>query len=330
MGNPTYHNEVMTRYLLGALPEVESERFDDLSISDEEFAESLSAAEKDLVDAYLQGELTGENRKQFESHYLASPLRREKVQFARALQDWDAMRPAAAVTSKTEIKKDGWFTGWLGFNPRPLAWGLSGLVVILLVGGSWLIFENQRLRRQVAQIQASSDTLAQRAPELQKELATQRASKTTTEEELARLRSEHARVEQELKDLQRAAGREQQRSSTSTASVASFILAPQMRGVGSIKTVTVPSETERVAIQLELEPNEYSTYIVALIDQASGQVLWRSGRLKAAGASGHKSLSVGFPGRLLRAATYRMQVSGMSPAGAPEVVTEYPFRVVKQ
>lgn len=330
MGNPTYHNEVMTRYLLGALPEVESERFDDLSISDEEFAESLSAAEKDLVDAYLQGELTGENRKQFESHYLASPLRREKVQFAGALQDWNAMRPAAAVTSKTEIKKDGWFTGLLGFNPRPLAWGLSGLVVILLVGGSWLIFENQRLRRQVSQTQTSRDTLAQREPELQKELATQRASKTTTDEELARLRSEHARVEQELRELQRAAGREQQRSSTSTASMASFILAPQMRGVGSIKTVTVPSETERVAIQLELEPNEYSTYIVALIDQASGHILWRSGRIKAAGASDRKSLSVGFPGRLLRAGMYRMQVSGMSPAVASEVVSVYPFRVVKQ
>lgn len=328
MGNPTYHNEVMTRYLLGALPEVESERFDDLSISDEEFAESLSAAEKDLVDAYLQGELTGENRKQFESHYLASPLRREKVQFARALQDWNAMRPAAAVTSKTEIKKDGWFTGLLGFNPRPLAWGLSGLVVILLGVGSWLIFENQRLRRQVSQTQASRDTLAQREQELQKALATQRESRT--EEELARLRSEHARVEQELRELQRADGREQRRSSTSTASVASFILAPQLRGVGSIKTVTVPSETERVAIQLELEPNEYSTYIVALIDQASGQVRWRSGRIKAAGASDRKSLSVGFPGRLLRAGIYRIQVSGRSPTGTSEVVSEYPFRVVKQ
>ena len=86
MSKPTYNNQTITEYLLGSLPEAETERFDELSITDDEFAETLKAAEKDLVDAYVQGELIGAELEQFKFHYLASPLRREKVQFAQAFQ----------------------------------------------------------------------------------------------------------------------------------------------------------------------------------------------------------------------------------------------------
>ncbi len=59
MNQVTYNYEAITQYLLGALPEEEAERLDELSFTSDEFAEALRAAEKDLVDAYLQGELTG-------------------------------------------------------------------------------------------------------------------------------------------------------------------------------------------------------------------------------------------------------------------------------
>ena len=78
----------MIQYLLGTLPEAETERFDALSVADPEFANELTAIEKNLVDAYVEGELTGPTLERFESHYLASPLRREKVEFARAFHNF--------------------------------------------------------------------------------------------------------------------------------------------------------------------------------------------------------------------------------------------------
>jgi hypothetical protein len=86
MNESIYNEQEMIRYLLGALPEAEAERFDALSISDLSFTEQLSVTENGLVDAYVQGELTGDILSGFETYYLSSPFRREKVEFARALQ----------------------------------------------------------------------------------------------------------------------------------------------------------------------------------------------------------------------------------------------------
>src|SRR5262245_5872489 len=59
-------------YLLGLLPDEDAERLDELSIIDDQVAERLRIVEDDLVDAYVNGELTGATLERFESHYLAS------------------------------------------------------------------------------------------------------------------------------------------------------------------------------------------------------------------------------------------------------------------
>jgi hypothetical protein len=78
-------DELVVRYLLGALPEDEIECFDELSITDDEFALRLRTVEQDLVDAYVKGELSAGLRALFRSRYLASPAQRKMVRFAEAL-----------------------------------------------------------------------------------------------------------------------------------------------------------------------------------------------------------------------------------------------------
>src|SRR5262245_1676843 len=81
-----YNEELIVQYLLGSLSEEETESFDELCFVDDEFAERLSAVENDLVDTYVRGELSSRNLERSDSHYLASPRRREKVIIARAFQ----------------------------------------------------------------------------------------------------------------------------------------------------------------------------------------------------------------------------------------------------
>ena len=69
-------------YLVGRLPPGEVERVDELSIVDDAVAERLRAVEDDLVDAYVVGALDESLVVDFESVYLASALRREKVERA--------------------------------------------------------------------------------------------------------------------------------------------------------------------------------------------------------------------------------------------------------
>jgi hypothetical protein len=78
-----YDDQQLVQYLLGLLPMERTERLDEEGIADDDVAARLRIAEQDLVDAYVRGTLTGEMLERFESHYLSSSLRRERVAFAR-------------------------------------------------------------------------------------------------------------------------------------------------------------------------------------------------------------------------------------------------------
>src|SRR2546421_4736994 len=220
MSKRTYNNQTINEYLLGSLPEAESERLDELSFTDDEFAEALRAAEKDLVDAYVQGELSGAALERFKSHYLSTPRRHGNVEFAQALRllsekemaaQAAGVRAGAAEESAAKRKGLGWFSALSGFaSARPaLRWGAGLAALVRLVAGVWLAFENARLRGQLSQTQARQDATGRRGQELQKELEGRRDADAQTEQELARAREERERLEQELKQQ---AAQEQQRA----------------------------------------------------------------------------------------------------------------------
>src|SRR4051794_17495685 len=91
----TRDDQLLVRYLVGALPPDETERLDELSISDDRFAADLRAAEHDLVDAYVRGALAGDLLRQFEMHYLGSPNAAMRVSFARTLLEHERRAPTS-------------------------------------------------------------------------------------------------------------------------------------------------------------------------------------------------------------------------------------------
>ena len=264
MSEATYNDQAIVEYLLGSLPAGEAERYDELSIANDEFAAALSACEKDLVDAYVGRELSGPVLERFESYYLASPLRREKLEFAQALEGWveKSAKVQARAVGRTERPEKGQTAGRfsafrLFFAQRPaLQWGTAFAVMVLLLCGGWFVFDNARLRRQASQAQARRDELLQHEQRLQKELEGQRASNAATEQELASLRAERERLEQELKKAQQGSAG----STPGEQSVVSLVLAPPLRGAGQIRTVSIAPETKLVAVALQLEAADYRAY----------------------------------------------------------------------
>jgi hypothetical protein len=327
MSEATYNEQGLADYLLGCLPKADAERYDELSVADDEFAAALSVCEKDLVDAYVQGDLTGRVLEQFRLHYLTSPLRRDKVTFAKALQVF-AARGAADVRRKDlpdGASRQGWLAALSTFlAPRPaLQWGVVAGVLLLLLAGGWFMFDNLRLRQQMSQAQIRRDELRQREQALQQQLEAEHAANSKAEQELAQVRAERERLDQELRK------QTQPSPLPGQTSVASLILSPGLRGAGRIQSLSIPPGSTRVALQLKLEPNDYRSYSVALIDQSNHQTLWRSGQLKAHSGKNGEAISVSFPSSLLKPQTYVMQVSGVSANGKTEVMSDYPFKVVK-
>ena len=95
---------LLTNYLLGKLSEEEAVQVEDRAFADAAYRGELEAAEADLIDAYVRGDLTQSDRREFERRFLTSPGRRGKVEFAVALG-----------RAMAEMKSPSWISGLTRF-----------------------------------------------------------------------------------------------------------------------------------------------------------------------------------------------------------------------
>lgn len=80
-------NRELEQYLLGGLPEPAMRAIEESSFADPTAFERVEQAEHALIDDFLEQRLTRTARDQFETHFLASPVRAKRVAIARALRE---------------------------------------------------------------------------------------------------------------------------------------------------------------------------------------------------------------------------------------------------
>jgi hypothetical protein len=302
-------DRLLVRYLLGSLPEDETERFDELSVADDQFAAHLSAVEHDLVDAYVKGELSGDTLDRFTTHYLSSLATQEKVRFADALLKYQ--RRAAPAAAPAHVRR---------FAVPRLApqWGWAVAALVFLGATGYLVVDDNRLRHQMIDARAARAALEAREQELQRQVTEQRSANAETARELAQVRASLA----QRPDVEAA------NPPTSQTVVASFVLLPPRRGAGDILIIAFPPGTEAVTLHVDLEADDFPIYRAELKDSMTGQIVWRGADLRAAPRGRSRSLSITLDAGALKPRTYTVDVTGVPARGAPELVGSYPFRVV--
>jgi len=136
--NQTYDDEQLVRYLVGSLDEHDTERFDELSISDDEFADRLRAVENDLIDAHSRGELSSDVRARFEAHYLSRPDKLERTRFAKA---WVLRQGrAASANAGTPSPEPGYRS-----TRRTVVWPLAAAAAIVIVVLGYVLLGRTKL-----------------------------------------------------------------------------------------------------------------------------------------------------------------------------------------
>lgn len=313
-----FDDEMLIRYLLGALSEEEAGQLDELSIADDAFAWRLSVVENDLVDSYVHGELSGESLAQFKKSYLSTPKRLQKLEFAETLSSFNArtasaVAPAAPARTAARSRQVGESsTGlspwrWLSAPQLALQWGFAAGALGLLFVAGYLLLQNARLRRPTSEAPASNAAFERHEQELQRQLNDQRAANAQMAKELEQLRASQPNLDQ-LKTL-------------------SAVLLPPTRGTGAIPTVSVPRGTDLVVLLLTLETDDFHAYHVGLKDLATNKTVWHSANLEAASSGARRTVSVSFPTQLLKQQNYVLELSGVAPDGRAELLSEYPIRV---
>ena len=309
-------DRTLTGYLLGSLRQDQTERLDELSIVDGDFAARLDAVENDLVDAYVRGKLSGDTLQKFRVRYLSSDKRREKVRFAESLYLFEGKHFTSAPLNQ-ESRSLFWPSSWPSFAfPR---WIAAGALAMLLAV-SLLFINNLQLRNRMSQANADREQLLQHERDLQAKLDQVHASD-------ARVATELAQVQKSLAELEQASSNRTPRSSLAPLGVLAFTLSPQLRGAAQIPGLSLPPGTTRVDLHLDLESNDYPRYQVALKSLGTDQIVWHSGELKAETKGQRSAVLVSVPAALLKPETYQLELTGSPSSGEHEFVSSYTFRI---
>ena len=121
------------RYLLGDLSEAEREGIA-MSISEHDFERDISIAEDELIEEYLEGSLSSDEKELFENHYLSSSDHRDLVNELALLKRYSSGPAQAYLTGEMPVPSEGLS------QYRPLA-AAAVIVVIGLLGLlSWRMF----------------------------------------------------------------------------------------------------------------------------------------------------------------------------------------------
>src|SRR5262245_37586697 len=120
--------DLLVRFLLGALSADEQDEIEARVFMEDDFLEEVMAAGDDLIHAYLTDSLSPEDRARFETHFLASPMRRHRFELVRAI----------AVTARGASGRAATGDGRTSSRTRALAWWLAAAALALALAAGLL------------------------------------------------------------------------------------------------------------------------------------------------------------------------------------------------
>jgi hypothetical protein len=297
---------LLTRYLLGKLTEDEQCQVEDRAFADPEHLALLEAAEADLIDAYVRGELQEGDHRAFELIFLTSDTRRTKVEFARSLAKVAAeSEPAESGVTRRRSGFEALIGAFPLWNPG-LQWAAVVTAMICVAGASWLMVQNSAMRSRVAALEGERRNQELRQQALQQQL----------NEEPGRVGNV-------------TAGLQQQPSATSP--FASLVLVPGLSRDESVvpQIVLTPSmQLARIEIQLEAR-DDYSRFHAELRTRSGEEILSRSKLPRHRTAAGF-SVVMDIPASALAAGEYELALKGILNDQSAQDIGYYYFSVLKR
>lgn len=305
----------MRSYLLGNMPESEASSLEEEFFIDDEKFEQLWEIENKLVDSYVRGRLSPEDRQRFEHYYLMSPVHIERVAFARDLiEKADGLAQAPVIELKAS-----WLarlSEMLGLSPAAWRFAMAAAMLLLATASVWLMADRARLRNEFAQLRAENEAQQQNQQSLSDQIAAERGESERLTADIERLKTERD-----------AARQDSAQSQPTSHSIFSFVLSPTplIRSGGNSQTLDVPAGTDIVRLQMRLPQTDASRFRVSVQTLEEKQI-WNQqvNKLRA----NNTFLTIQIPASKLKVDDYFLVLSALNPKGESEELARYFFRVV--
>jgi hypothetical protein len=329
MRDEAENEKLLTRYLLGDLPEEELLQVEGEFLSDDQGYERLLALENELFYDYAQNKLSPSEREQFEKRFLSSELNRKRAMIALALTR--KMSEAASVeTTEKSIADVEPKRFWQSLKSyfivqRAAMRGSLAALAIVSLALIWLVIGNVRLRNEFSHFRAQQ---AFQEVRLQQQAQQERARADGLNLKLERKIDENETLQQELSKIQAQSAGQARRA----PSVISLVLAPSIvrDQASGMKKFYLPPGVGLLKLRLKLkEEVEYGSYQVALLT-AEGAERWSQDMLQAQRTDSGRSVALLLPAGILAEGDYELRLKGYAPDGTLEETGDYYYLSVRR
>ena len=301
-------------YILGKSPAEETDQLDELSFADQH-AERIGAVEHEIIDDYVSGRLSPEEKSAFESSYMASAIRRERVEFAKAFADYSertrsVAEPSPARSSIFDL-----------FRQRLFVLQFGAVAMLLILGAAaWLIFRETppTVALNDPTNVAPSET---RSNESQSTTPTSPAPTPSDETQTPSSNVNAAPSRQTVTPTPRPP-----RPKVEQPRLAVFVLTPALRS-SSFQQVEIPAGAATVEFQLRLETDDPGPLSVEIIDLRNSNSVWSAKNLSARKGRSGSTASIRIPSRVLNKGEYQVSLSKNTKDGKSEKIGDYFFSV---
>jgi hypothetical protein len=278
-----------------------------------------------IVDHYLLRRLTEEEEASFEEHFVDCPICIDRLKIRENFIQDLRLIAVEQIPQTHSYKPETLRRSFFHILPsKPLALAAICLLLVGIVGTIIVLIQMRQYKLEVDEVNRAYAQLAQLYEEGRR--ATSLLEKERQEEQ-QKLAEQIQELEAELQKKQNpsAGGWMQPRVNLSI-----FVLNPIRGGEqnpsGSVNEVVLPRTPVDFVISLQLAGEaKYKDYNITILNDHK-QPIWKRRGLKS---DRYNSLIIGFNSRFFQPSDYLFVVEGITREGDITLVSNYPFRIIK-
>ena len=333
-------------YLLGEMSDAERFRFERDFLADADAYETYLAAQDELMEAYSRGELSPDRRARFDSHFLTTGARRERLQLVRDLDDHAAVLHAAKTNPRagetpapvSESRRARSFASRLRSLVGPLrprfalapAFALAALFVLVCFVGWRLMFDRNDTRSE--QARSAPTPATKQADSANTPADTSAQTPPADASQVAAANQPPAKPETDT-----SGGSDAVKAATppgrAAAPIYALILSPLSTrdagdGTPPLRLPSAANGALRLRMMLD-DAGEVAT-VRAQVHTAGGAEVFARGNLRVRRRRGVSFVSLKMATESLADGDYIVKLTGTEASGEVTVVARYSFSIIRQ